>query len=187
MAASDQQTEIGLPAEAPDVLHLGCGEDHHQDATNVDIVEECNPDEVVDLNETPWPWPDDSVREIRAYHVFEHLDDVECVLRECARILRPSGRLVTAWPIGIDARADPDHERVWTWRTPEFYCGKRHWDVDVGLSVVDRDVTLWSHRPGVFGVVATAFYRWQLRRNGPGPWCFGVPMSSGELQVVFEA
>ena len=171
----------------PEVLHLGCGEDYREGEWNVDVVESVDPDEVVDLNERPWPWADNSVSTIRAEHVFEHLDDIEATLRECARVLRPDGYLITAWPIGLDALADPTHQRLWTWRTPEMYCGSRHWDTDVGLSVENRTVELWSHLPGrVRSTAHTKLLRWFKRRSGPGPWCFDAPFTSGEFRVVFR-
>lgn len=169
------------------MLHLGCGEERHEDAWNVDVNPGVDPDEVVDLGDTPWPWTDECVGCIRAYHVLEHLADLEGALRECARILTPGGYLETRWPIGLDARADPDHEHVWTWRTPTFYCGERHWDVDVGLEVEHRVVRLWSHHPiDRLRYLHEWWIRRLLDRRGPGPWCFDVSMTSGEFSVVFR-
>jgi len=42
---------------------------------NVDSVPDCNPDMVVDLEQFPWPWPDNSVEEILLSHVLEHLGE----------------------------------------------------------------------------------------------------------------
>lgn len=171
----------------PEILHLGCGTDYRDGELNVDAVKSVNPDEVVDLNYTPWPWESESFVRIRANHVFEHLDDVTAALRESSRVLRPGGELHTAWPVGLDAVADPDHKHVWEWRTPEFYCGKRHWDTDVGLRVVDREVSLWpASGDNLFS--AWDKLRWSLRDRleGPGPWCFNQSGASGEFRVVFE-
>ena len=171
----------------PDTLHLGCGEDYREGEHNVDAVAAVGPDEVADLNECPWPWPDATFRCIRAYHVLEHLADVETALRECARVLEPGGRLITRWPVGVDALADPDHKHRWTWRTPTFYCGKRHWDRDVGLRVIHRDVSLWPAGPEG-PLQAYDRLRWALRKRlvGAGPWCFTQQGSSGEFEVIFE-
>lgn len=171
-------------------LNLGCGTDQREgdEWLNVDLVAECDPDLVVDLDAHTWPFVDNSAEHIFAAHVFEHLSDVERGLRECARILQPGGTLELRLPMGLDMQADPDHKPVneWTWRTPEFFTGKRHWDIDVGLSVVHRDVTLWVQQPGVFGWLQKQKIRWLRNRHGIGEWCFGLESVSGEFRVVFE-
>lgn len=177
--------------EAASILHLGCGEDYHTDAWNVDANPDVNPDEVYNLNEFPWPWEAESWYIIRAYHLFEHLTDMETALRESERLLRPGGFLVLKLPMGNDAVADPDHEWgngfPWTWRTPEFYTGKRHWDVDVGLTVHNRDVRMWSHKPTIpQRGFRQAIWEWRLHRSGPGEWCFNIGGMSGEFTVVFQ-
>ncbi|HEY4922650.1 MAG TPA: hypothetical protein VII40_21300 [Xanthobacteraceae bacterium] len=54
-------------------LNLGCGNRKLPDWVNVDMSPGCNPDQVVDLEQIPWPWPDDSVEEVLLSHVLEHL------------------------------------------------------------------------------------------------------------------
>ena len=174
------------------VLHLGCGVNQPTAWHNVDVVADVNPDEVVDLDEYPWPWPDASFDRIVAEHVFEHLSDIERALRECERVLRSGGVLYLRLPMGVNAIADPDHswggKHPWTWQTPEFYTGARHWDTDVGLRVREKDVELHSQhsaRP-----LAAAFRAWWLVlwaiNQGPGEWCWSLPSMSGEFVVVFE-
>lgn len=169
-----------------DVVNLGCGEDYREGELNVDAVPDCHPDVVVDLGSTPWPFPNDSFTYVRAYHVFEHLDEPVAALEESARILKPGGTLEARVPIGLDARADPDHKTEWTWRAPEFYVGGRHWHDDVALSIASRNVELWSHLPGPFGDwYERVVDRW-LNLYGPGPWCFSLAGVSGEFTILFE-
>lgn len=54
-------------------LNLGCGSSKMQGWINVDKIAASNPDQVVDLEALPWPWPDDSVDEVLLAHVLEHL------------------------------------------------------------------------------------------------------------------
>lgn len=169
-------------------LHLGCGQNTRDDYHNVDYLDLDGVDEVVDLAEFPWPWADNSWNRIVAEHVFEHLEDMEQTLRECARILRPGGRLQVVVPIGMNAIADPDHEHVWLWDTPLYYCGERHWDVDVGLTVVERNVSLHTHLPSEsrLRTVYECAIAGLNRFCNPGRWMFDLPLTSGEFTVVFE-
>jgi SAM-dependent methyltransferase len=75
------------------VLNLGCGFRKRWGAINVDGFEACKPDVLWDLNKTPYPWEDNSVYAIFAFHSFEHLENWWGAFKECARILQHGGRL----------------------------------------------------------------------------------------------
>lgn len=169
-----------------EVLYLGCGTEIKPDAHNVDKLDHSGVDEVVDLDETPWPWDDESYSKILAEHVFEHLDSMEETLRECERVLKPEGILEIALPIGHDAWVDPDHNHMWNWDTPGMYCGNRPWDRDVGLVVEEKSVDLWPHMPGMLQYLYGVFLKGILWRYEPHRWAFNLPASSGEFRVVFR-
>lgn len=54
-------------------LNLGCGFDKLPGFINVDSSEVCEPDLLFNLEQTPWPFEESSVSEIRLKHVLEHL------------------------------------------------------------------------------------------------------------------
>ena len=56
-------------------LNLGCGQHHREGYINVDKYG--SPDILHDLETFPWPWRDNSVKEILLYHVLEHLGQAE--------------------------------------------------------------------------------------------------------------
>lgn len=170
----------------PDTLHLGCGENIIPTAHNVDKLQHPGVDQIVDLSEYPWPWDADRWDYIVAEHIFEHLPNMERTLRECARILQPGGRLEVALPVGQDSWADPDHCHRWTYDTPEMWCGARPWDVDVGLSVVDREVELWPHAPGNMEYLYGGVMKALTQLYPAGRWCFDLPATSGEFRVIFK-
>jgi SAM-dependent methyltransferase len=85
------------------VLNIGCGFRKTLGAINVDGYASCNPDVLWNLNDIPWPWEDNSIYYIQAYHIFEHIVDWWAAFNECARILRPEGILEIRMP---DASSD---------------------------------------------------------------------------------
>jgi len=54
-------------------LNMGCGFKKLLDHWNVDIEKKCNPDQVVDFEEFPYPYPDDYFEHINADNILEHL------------------------------------------------------------------------------------------------------------------
>lgn len=81
-------------------LNLGCGGDKKQGYVNIDIRKEVKPDMVLDLEKTPYPFDDNSIDEILAKDVIEHFSfrNVERVVKEWHRILKPGGKLVIQTP-----------------------------------------------------------------------------------------
>ncbi len=83
-------------------INLGCGARHMPGFINVDFGENWSgraPDVVADITKT-LPFPDAHAEEIHAYHVLEHILhwEVEGVLHEWLRVLKPGGRLVLELP-----------------------------------------------------------------------------------------
>jgi SAM-dependent methyltransferase len=101
-------------------LNIGCGFNKLDGYVNVDMFAECAPDKLWDLNRTPWPFEDDSVDEIVAHHVLEHLgQDVQvffAIIREIYRVVRHDGRfkVTVPHPMSMAFHADPTHVRSFT-------------------------------------------------------------------------
>lgn len=54
-------------------LNMGCGFKKLLDHWNVDIESKCNPDQVLDFEQTPWPYEDNFFDRINADNILEHL------------------------------------------------------------------------------------------------------------------
>ena len=101
----------------PDLLrlNLGCGPVIWDGWLNVDIVPLPGVDVVTDLDQ-PWPWEDDTVEEIIASHLYEHVDKPLHFMAEAWRVLAPDGILDIRVPYYRHpfAFTDPTHKRFCT-------------------------------------------------------------------------
>lgn len=165
-----------------ETLNIGCGEDHRPDAWNVDIDPTVDPDEVIDLSETPWPWPDDAFRVVVARHVLEHLDPVPWA--EIRRVLVPDGTLELAYPIGHTRFEDPTHQQFWNWHTAAAIGGERghSHEHQWGFRLVGRDLH-WDVPESRLWRTVTAVKLW---KDGPGPWLSGIPGLYGHVEATFR-
>jgi ubiquinone/menaquinone biosynthesis C-methylase UbiE len=80
-------------------LELGCGETkRNPDAVGIDTRALRGVDVVADALDALRSLPDGSVDSISSSHFLEHVDDLEAVLRESARVLRQGGRFLATTP-----------------------------------------------------------------------------------------
>lgn len=101
-------------------FNMGCGHNRLDGYVNVDAFAEAQPDEVVDLEMTPWPWADNCATEVRFIHSLEHMGaDPKvflAIMTELYRICAPDAKVVI-WvphPRHDDFIGDPTHVRVVT-------------------------------------------------------------------------
>jgi predicted SAM-dependent methyltransferase len=101
-------------------LNLGCGFDKRPGWHNVDHFAACEPDQVLDIEATPWDLPSDGFEEILLKHVLEHVGAefrvFAAVMRELYRVAAPGGLIEIHVPhFRNDAYwGDPTHVRAFT-------------------------------------------------------------------------
>jgi glycosyltransferase involved in cell wall biosynthesis len=96
-------------------LHLACGHDYKHDYINVDLYPADNAVVDAKFDVSKLPYEDNSVDEIRAFHIIEHFDFFEGqrVLEEWYRVLKPGGRIWLETPdflASCDAFVKGDNE-----------------------------------------------------------------------------
>lgn len=150
-------------------LNLGCGFNKIDDHWNVDIEPRCNPDQVVDLNITPWPFEDNFFTHITADNILEHVGQTPQgftnVMKELYRISAPGA----SWFVRVPHHRcdlfwdDYTHVRVLTAKTFQMFdqavnvksiqdkfsdstFGLYH-DIDIELTNVDYNIVdLWRRQ-----------------------------------------
>lgn len=101
-------------------LNLGCGNRKHPGYVNVDFTSACSPDQVWDLENTPWPWESNSVEAVLFSHSLEHIGGnprvFKEIMRELYRVCLNGAELtvMVPHPRHDDFINDPTHVRVIT-------------------------------------------------------------------------
>ena len=92
-------------------VELGCGKERKvSDAITVDEVNLSSVDIVANINHG-LPFEDNSIDEIYSFHFLEHVDDLEFVLKEIYRVLKPNGKKIGTVPHFANPYfySDPSH------------------------------------------------------------------------------
>jgi hypothetical protein len=108
-------------------LNIGCGQNRIDGYVNTDREPSVGPDVVMDLEEFPWPFEDDSVEEIVANHVLEHVGATPQVfigvMQELYRVCRNGAliRIAVPHPRHNFFLDDPTHVRAITPQTLQLF------------------------------------------------------------------
>lgn len=108
-------------------LDVGCGDGKQKGFVGLDIRPLPGVDIVWDLEQTPYPLPDECCRSIVASHVVEHINPHKFglirVFNEWWRIMKPNGRLMIACPYGVGRGyiQDPTHTKPINQSTFEYF------------------------------------------------------------------
>lgn len=117
------KSQYGRGNMATRKLHLGCGHDRKEGYINIDSSPIVKPDMVLDLEKLPLPVEDDSIDEIVANHVLEHIRNFVPLVHELHRISR-SGTLIfikTPFYAAWGQYNDPTHVRFFTPFTFDYF------------------------------------------------------------------
>lgn len=113
-----------LGRNGPVVLELGCGNRKRYPRTiGIDLVDLPCVDLVGDVCTTLAMFPKQSVNSVYAYHVLEHVDDLDGLLRQVGRVLKPGGLFDVVAPHFSNSHfySDPTHKRFFGLYTFSYY------------------------------------------------------------------
>jgi SAM-dependent methyltransferase len=177
---------VARAADLSDVLNLGCGRKHVEDAVNLDVTPETNPDVVHDLDLRPWPLPEGHFREVWAHDVVEHLGDVVATFEEIHRVCRDGAAVHVTVPhfSSGNAYTDPTHRHFFGYFTLDCLTEGAE------LSFYTRARFRLRRRSIIFYPTLLNKLVWRLANRYPAAyerrwaWVFPAFFLSFELEVV---
>jgi len=103
-------------------LHLGCGGHKFEGWINCDISSEVNPDRIVDL-EKQLPFKDNSVKEVYASMVLEHINNLVLLIHEPYGVCCNGAKITIRVPFFSlwHNSTDPTHVRTFNYRTLSYF------------------------------------------------------------------
>lgn len=115
-------------------LNVGCGINKLEDHWNIDIDKTLNPDQVLNIEETPWPYEDDFFEKIHLEHILQYVGQdpkiFASIIKEMYRVSKDQAQ----WFIRVPHhRCDMQYEdfnivRVVTPRTFKMFDQKSNFD-----------------------------------------------------------
>jgi len=117
-------------------LHLGCGNDYRQGYVNLDSSPEVGPDFVWNLENTPLPFEDNSIDEVLANHVLEHIHNFIPLMHELHRISKKKAiiKIRTPFFAAWGQYNDPTHVRFFSPFTFNYFNKWKNYSHQVGAN-----------------------------------------------------
>jgi len=112
----------------PVIVDLGCGKKKKQGRIGIDKLDLPNVDIVADLEEGLSFLPDNSVDQIYCKSIFEHIENLENLMREIVRVLKRDGTANVFVPHFSSPYyySDPTHKRFFGLYTFYYFVDTKH-------------------------------------------------------------
>jgi predicted SAM-dependent methyltransferase len=182
-----------LAALSPSVrmLEMGCGPKRiWPHSTAIDVNPRSKADVVHDLNQTPWPFADNTFDFVTAEHVLEHLRDIIAIVEEVHRILKPGGLWLVEVPhfSSHHYHTDPTHTHAFGARSFDYFE-----PAPGGLYMFHYAKADFKKRAVVLkGAKRNFFHRWLYKKANRNPmryesdltWIFPLETVNFELETI---
>ncbi|MBN2067267.1 MAG: methyltransferase domain-containing protein [Candidatus Diapherotrites archaeon] len=138
-------------------LNLGCGHEYLQGYVNIDLNRKVKADKYLDVTKR-MPFATNSVEEIRAHHLIEDFGELEPVLREWYRILKPGGLLRVWVPYAFSNHAfvNPGHKHYFVWNTLLYFTDRirPNYFYSFQFKLKKREFQMLGRYKGILGPLA---------------------------------
>ncbi|MDP8213288.1 MAG: methyltransferase domain-containing protein [Candidatus Zapsychrus exili] len=135
-----------------EILVIGSAGKKNEDAITLDIDPKHNPDVVHNLMEIPYPFKDNTFKEIVAHHVLEHLDNVSTALVELFRICKPDGEIIIEVPHHTSwCSKSPFHKAYYNYFSlDDFVEGNATWITEKKFRCLYKEITFHRNFRAIF-------------------------------------
>ncbi len=117
-------------------IQFGCGKRKNKDYCNVDICPDYDPEILWDLNTFPYPFSDNSAKEIICEMTLEHIIHPSKAIDEFHRIIQPNGKIFLRVPHFSHSNSFVADWHICVFNTEYFWARKQGND--------SRDVLNWN-------------------------------------------
>jgi SAM-dependent methyltransferase len=170
-------------------LCLGSGRKKREDAVNIDLVAETNPDIVHNLDCLPWPLPAGTFEECHAYDVIEHLSDVVAVMEEIYRVSRDGAVVCITVPhfSSSNAFTDPTHRHYFSIFSFNYFTGEHEFSFYTNVRFRIRASNLVFAPTLLNKIVQRLANRFRAEYERRWAWIFPAWFVYFELEVLKDA
>ena len=170
----------------PLTLNLGSGAKRLPDAVNVDITPDTQPDLVHNLNQRPWPLPDNHFKRVCCFDVIEHLDDVIATMEEIHRVCENGAVVEITLPhfSSPNAFTDPTHRHYFGWYSFHYVTGEHQFSFYTRSRFKRRRSQIVFHPTLANKLVARLANRRPAGYERRWAWMFPAWFLSFELEVI---
>jgi len=123
-------------------LNLGCGNDYREGYVNIDASKYAKPDVLLNIDGNKLPFEDNSVDEVIARAILEHIRDLDGLLKELYRVCKPEAKIIIDVPYFSSESAFSHYQHVtfFSWTTFDLFNPEHgeHFHTGIKFKITDR-------------------------------------------------
>lgn len=180
------------------VIELGCGPNKVTGVIGVDKFQDKNVDIVADIEKGLPFLPDNSIDELFSRHVLEHIENLEHLIKEIYRVLKPGGihRAIVPHFSNPYFYSDYTHRRFFGLYTFDYFADEQtklkrkvpNFYNDMQFHITKRHLRFYSSRP-LLNYRRRLLSKWVNRSSGAQEryeesWCYQFPCQEIHFEMT---